>query len=715
MAAEDKWYCTKEELANTPSRKCGFDGDKELSSRQQAANFIQDMGQRLLVTQLCINTAIVYMHRFYLHHSFTRFHRNAMAAAALFLAAKVEEQPRKLEHVIKVAQVCLHREQPPLDVKSEAYMEQAQELVVNENILLQTLGFDVAIDHPHTHVVRCCHLVRGMCYQPILTWREVGSLIPLGLVPIIDQYAGERTTKPLVYKQQRSLFANFVSQQANIILLSRINFWHEMGCCHIAPKHCFYFVDYFTCFHVFLYNKFLFFSLHLTTMCLQYKPTVVACFCIHLACKWSNWEIPQSNEGRPWFWYVDKSVTQELLEQLTEEFLVIFEKCPSRLKKKIMSLSSSSQHSSILSAFNTPEQDKKRNGEGTSSAHQNSVPYQGSGPSGLGSSSSANMSSGEDMKRKMDYSQRHHADYKKPHVSSHHSRNENVANMAVKSSCMFGPPQRTQPPQTHAPGVVASTGSGNNMRTSHKPPLPQDQRPRRPEHHPQTYKKEQQHYFPQQPPTVEVPKPTTIPPVPKVERSIFSPEVSTTPEPKPEPILRIKEERVEEPPPPPPPPPPVVPPAPLPVIKEEKVEIKQELLEVKPHTETALPPPVEDQHKEVKKKKKKHKEHKEKHKDKHKHKKEKHKEPGPIVITIPKDKLTTVPPVKEQSLKIKIAKDKITPITPVQQTSPVKLKIPKEKLKDSRKRERSESPGAATGTKRPNGAVQVGLDGGGRH
>lgn len=54
-------------------------------------------------------------------HSFTRFHRNAMAAAALFLAAKVEEQPRKLEHVIKVAQICLHREQPPPDVKSEVY------------------------------------------------------------------------------------------------------------------------------------------------------------------------------------------------------------------------------------------------------------------------------------------------------------------------------------------------------------------------------------------------------------------------------------------------------------------------------------------------------------------------------------------------------------------------------------------------------------------
>lgn len=62
------------------------------------------------------------MHRFYVFHSFSHFHRNDMAVASLFLAAKVEEQPRKLEHVIKVAQMCLHREQHqarPVDTKSE--------------------------------------------------------------------------------------------------------------------------------------------------------------------------------------------------------------------------------------------------------------------------------------------------------------------------------------------------------------------------------------------------------------------------------------------------------------------------------------------------------------------------------------------------------------------------------------------------------------------
>ncbi len=265
MSSNERWYFTKEQLENSPSRRCGIDADKELSQRQQAANFIQDMGQRLQVTQLCINTAIVYMHRFYCFHSFTLFHRNAIASAALFLAAKVEEQPRKLEHIIKVAQMCLQKGQPNPDRRPEMYAEQAQELVVNENILLMTLGFDVAIEHPHAFIVKFCHIANA--------------------------------SKDL--------------SQTSYFMASN--------------------------------------SLHLTTMCLQYKPTVVACFCIHLVCKWSNWQIPKSKDNLPWYTYVDPTVTEELLEQLTNEFLVIFDKCPSRLKKKIQNTQLSTQNSSMSS------------------------------------------------------------------------------------------------------------------------------------------------------------------------------------------------------------------------------------------------------------------------------------------------------------------------------------------------------------------------------
>uniref|UniRef100_A0A8C0P134 Cyclin T2 n=1 Tax=Canis lupus familiaris TaxID=9615 RepID=A0A8C0P134_CANLF len=226
--ASSRWFFTREQLENTPSRRCGVEADKELSYRQQAANLIQDMGQRLNVSQLTINTAIVYMHRFYMHHSFTKFNRNIISPTALFLAAKVEEQARKLEHVIKVAHACLHPLEPLLDTKCDAYLQQTQELVLLETIMLQTLA-----------------------------------------------------SKDLA---QTSYF--------------------------MATN-----------------------SLHLTTFCLQYKPTVIACVCIHLACKWSNWEIPVSTDGKHWWEYVDPTVTLELLDELTHEFLQILEKTPSRLKR----------------------------------------------------------------------------------------------------------------------------------------------------------------------------------------------------------------------------------------------------------------------------------------------------------------------------------------------------------------------------------------------
>lgn len=42
-----------------------------------------------------------------------------ISPAALFLAAKVEEQPRKLEHVIKVAHACLNPQEPSPDIRSD--------------------------------------------------------------------------------------------------------------------------------------------------------------------------------------------------------------------------------------------------------------------------------------------------------------------------------------------------------------------------------------------------------------------------------------------------------------------------------------------------------------------------------------------------------------------------------------------------------------------
>lgn len=227
-----------------------------------------------------------------------------------------------------------------------------------------------------------------------------------------------------------------------------------------------------------------------------------------------------------------------------------------------------------------------------------------------------------------------------------------------------------------------------------------------------------------------IPRVKTPPPQVKIERSIFSPEKCTPP---PETLIK--------------PLPPTPPPNPTPnffqkiAIKEEPViklepidpiEIKQEI-SISPKEPPDLPMPAEPapvevpvasaqpqpeehtSHKEKKhkKEKKKHKEHKEKHKDKHKHK-HKNKDPEQtraseglsLVIKIPKEQITLTP--QPETLKIKIPRDKITTQKmPVE--SPLKIKISHGKIKESKKRDRSEerSPGLPTKYHRANGTTTL--------
>ena len=45
----ERWYFTKEKIRNSPSVQDGIEQAKELGYRQQCANLIQDIGQRLHV------------------------------------------------------------------------------------------------------------------------------------------------------------------------------------------------------------------------------------------------------------------------------------------------------------------------------------------------------------------------------------------------------------------------------------------------------------------------------------------------------------------------------------------------------------------------------------------------------------------------------------------------------------------------------------------
>ncbi|MFH4978506.1 hypothetical protein AB6A40_005215 [Gnathostoma spinigerum] len=163
---ENRWIFTQEQLMNSPSIREGMTPEEELTRRRTAANTIHEMADRLnhesraRISQLCICAAMMHMHRFFCIHSFYKFDPNDIAAACLFLAGKSEECPRKLEHVVRVWWALKFPHSPNLDANH--YHDAAQLMVTLENIILQSIAFDLTVDIPHPYVLTQMHtLARG--------------------------------------------------------------------------------------------------------------------------------------------------------------------------------------------------------------------------------------------------------------------------------------------------------------------------------------------------------------------------------------------------------------------------------------------------------------------------------------------------------------------------------------------------------------------------
>ena len=124
---------------------------------------IQQMGILLRLPQVVLASAQVMFHRFYARRSVKKFDVRHFAMGALFLAAKVEEQPRKTRDVVNVAN---HLEQrragqapQPVDIFSQRYATYKDRLVKAERELLKELGFILYTEHPHKFILNYCKLL----------------------------------------------------------------------------------------------------------------------------------------------------------------------------------------------------------------------------------------------------------------------------------------------------------------------------------------------------------------------------------------------------------------------------------------------------------------------------------------------------------------------------------------------------------------------------
>ena len=154
--AQSQWLFSPAELQRAPSILDGMDSTQEQSNRSKGVNFITQVGMLLKLPQLTLATASVYLHRFFMRHSMVDLHNRpglhhyAIAATALFLATKVEENCRKMKELV-VACCRVAQKQPSLvvDEQSKEYWKWRDTILHNEDLLLEALCFDLQLEQPY--------------------------------------------------------------------------------------------------------------------------------------------------------------------------------------------------------------------------------------------------------------------------------------------------------------------------------------------------------------------------------------------------------------------------------------------------------------------------------------------------------------------------------------------------------------------------------------
>lgn len=166
----------EEVLRRTPSREDGVSQSTEAELRVFGVELIQAATRLLRLPQIISVSAAAIFQRFYFRRSFAEFDVRLVAAASLLLAAKLEEQHRRLRDVITVFQRLQFRAMqggsasayaggptPAADSASRDAMK--QEVIRAERHILFELGFVVylLLEHPHKYVLQ---FVKSMIRSP---------------------------------------------------------------------------------------------------------------------------------------------------------------------------------------------------------------------------------------------------------------------------------------------------------------------------------------------------------------------------------------------------------------------------------------------------------------------------------------------------------------------------------------------------------------------
>ena len=89
-------------------------------------------------------------------HSFLEFPRYVTATCTLFLSGKAEETPKKCRDLIKTVRSLTNDQQ-----FSQFGTDPREEVMTLERVLLQTIKFDLQVDHPYSSILKYAKSLKG--------------------------------------------------------------------------------------------------------------------------------------------------------------------------------------------------------------------------------------------------------------------------------------------------------------------------------------------------------------------------------------------------------------------------------------------------------------------------------------------------------------------------------------------------------------------------
>ncbi|KAF9519975.1 hypothetical protein BS47DRAFT_914482 [Hydnum rufescens UP504] len=159
--SDGQWLFKSSHLHHTPvvteDKKTVF---HEICQRNSGIEFLFRVGLQLKLNIPVLATAATYFHRFYMRQSIDGHIIYDIAGACIFLACKVEESGRRLKDVAAVCQAKANGTPVIVDEHGPAVTAWMKTITACEEILLETLCFDLTVEHPHNDLLNAAEVLQ---------------------------------------------------------------------------------------------------------------------------------------------------------------------------------------------------------------------------------------------------------------------------------------------------------------------------------------------------------------------------------------------------------------------------------------------------------------------------------------------------------------------------------------------------------------------------